>query len=214
VEALASGTSKFRRLLDEDSFCFNRFVHDRSSSLVMVMRVRDNRRSWEQSTCHGKIRERVNIVFDTLLRRKGEYHVYFHTAPLLNEIWIQFLPKAVKLYVRTSHSPDLPNVVCGTFPYILLSFVLFINDTSPYLDLSVVYGHNQATHTVRDRSKGRGLLYPDAFVEERLLFLPLPSPSSSCSRGTTTSPFSRLRSPPLIPSWRRNRTRKSSGRQD
>ena len=42
-----SGTSKFRELeglLDENgerSFCFNRFINDRSSSLVMVMRVRD-----------------------------------------------------------------------------------------------------------------------------------------------------------------------------
>ena len=49
-----------------------------------------------------------------------------------------------------------------------------INDTSSYLDLSVVYGHNQATQDiVRDKFKGRGLLYPDAFAEERLLFLPL-----------------------------------------
>jgi len=52
-----------------------------------------------------------------------------------------------------------------------------INDTSSYLDLSIVYGHNQATQdTVRDKAKGRGLLYPDTFAEERLLFLP---PASS-----------------------------------
>lgn len=52
-----------------------------------------------------------------------------------------------------------------------------INDTSSYLDLSIVYGHNQATQDgVRDKSKGRGLLYPDTFAEERLLFLP---PASS-----------------------------------
>jgi hypothetical protein len=47
----ASGTSKFRELeglLDENgerSFCFNRFIMDRSSSLVMVMRVRDKARN-------------------------------------------------------------------------------------------------------------------------------------------------------------------------
>lgn len=48
-----------------------------------------------------------------------------------------------------------------------------INETSSYLDLSPLYGHNQATQdTVRDKASGRGLLYPDTFAEERLLFLP------------------------------------------
>lgn len=47
------------------------------------------------------------------------------------------------------------------------------NDTSSYLDLSPLYGHNQATQdTVRNKTLGRGLLYPDTFSEERLLFLP------------------------------------------
>jgi hypothetical protein len=57
---LAPGTPKFRRFLDEDTFCFNRFIHDRSSFSVMVMRVRDKRKSREQSTCHGKIRDRAS----------------------------------------------------------------------------------------------------------------------------------------------------------
>ena len=48
-----------------------------------------------------------------------------------------------------------------------------MNDTSSYLDLSPLYGHNQAAQdTVRQKSLGRGLLYPDTFAEERLLFLP------------------------------------------
>ncbi|KAF8579879.1 heme peroxidase [Ramaria rubella] len=48
-----------------------------------------------------------------------------------------------------------------------------INDTSSYLDLSPLYGYNQATQdSVRNKTLGRGLLYPDTFAEERLLFLP------------------------------------------
>ncbi|KAJ7340010.1 heme peroxidase, partial [Mycena albidolilacea] len=48
-----------------------------------------------------------------------------------------------------------------------------INQTSSYLDLSPLYGTNQATQDlVRDKAKGRGLLHPDTFSEERLTFLP------------------------------------------
>ncbi|KAK7458169.1 hypothetical protein VKT23_010077 [Stygiomarasmius scandens] len=48
-----------------------------------------------------------------------------------------------------------------------------INNTSSYLDLSPVYGINQETQDkVRDKSQGRGYLYPDTFSEERLQFLP------------------------------------------
>ncbi|KAL0959661.1 hypothetical protein HGRIS_011363 [Hohenbuehelia grisea] len=48
-----------------------------------------------------------------------------------------------------------------------------INNASSYLDLSPLYGDNQAAQDkVRDRESGRGLLYPDTFSEERLLFLP------------------------------------------
>ena len=46
------------------------------------------------------------------------------------------------------------------------------NETSSYVDLSPLYGHNQeAQDRVRDR-RGRGLLYPDVFAEDRLLLLP------------------------------------------
>ncbi|KAF8209473.1 heme peroxidase [Mycena galopus ATCC 62051] len=48
-----------------------------------------------------------------------------------------------------------------------------INATSSYLDLSPLYGINQATQDlVRNKAEGRGLLYPDSFSEERLIFLP------------------------------------------
>ncbi|KAF9039702.1 heme peroxidase [Hymenopellis radicata] len=48
-----------------------------------------------------------------------------------------------------------------------------VNATSSYLDLSPLYGINQATQDlVRNKGEGRGLLYPDTFSEERLIFLP------------------------------------------
>ncbi|PIL31281.1 cytochrome P450 [Ganoderma sinense ZZ0214-1] len=51
------------------------------------------------------------------------------------------------------------------------------NNTSSYLDLSILYGTNQKEQdTVRDKAQGRGLLYPDAFAEDRLIFVP---PASS-----------------------------------
>ena len=50
---------------------------------------------------------------------------------------------------------------------------LTINKTSSYLDLSVLYGDNQAQQdSVRDKAQGRGYLYPDCFAEDRLVLVP------------------------------------------
>ncbi|KAG5723914.1 Psi-producing oxygenase C [Termitomyces sp. T112] len=50
---------------------------------------------------------------------------------------------------------------------------IYINNASSYLDLSPLYGDNQAAQDkVRDKVSGRGLLFPDTFSEDRLLFLP------------------------------------------
>ncbi|KAI0789558.1 heme peroxidase [Abortiporus biennis] len=47
------------------------------------------------------------------------------------------------------------------------------NNTSSYLDLSVVYGNNQAQQdNVRNKQAGRGLLWPDCFAEDRLTLVP------------------------------------------
>ncbi len=63
------------------------------------------------------------------------------------------------------------------------------NEASSYLDLSPLYGDSMYSflftfksliffkddddlEKVRDKSKGRGLLYPDTFSEERLIFMP------------------------------------------
>ncbi|KAI0783170.1 heme peroxidase [Abortiporus biennis] len=47
------------------------------------------------------------------------------------------------------------------------------NNASSYLDLSVVYGNNQAQQdNVRNKEAGRGLLWPDCFAEDRLTLVP------------------------------------------
>lgn len=47
------------------------------------------------------------------------------------------------------------------------------NNTTSYLDLSVLYGTNQATQdSVRNKAAGRGLLWPDSFAEDRLVLVP------------------------------------------
>ena len=48
-----------------------------------------------------------------------------------------------------------------------------INETSSYVDLAPLYGNSQETQDkLRVRNKGRGLLHPDVFAEDRLLLLP------------------------------------------
>lgn len=47
------------------------------------------------------------------------------------------------------------------------------NNTSSYLDLSILYGINQEQQDlVRNKEVGRGLLWPDAFAEDRLILVP------------------------------------------
>ncbi|KAF8630934.1 hypothetical protein AX17_005291 [Amanita inopinata Kibby_2008] len=63
----------------------------------------------------------------------------------------------------------------------LVSYTLFhtdiddwtINGTSSYLDLSPLYGTSEtARDQVRNKESGRGLLHPDTFAEDRLVFAP------------------------------------------
>ncbi|KAG8780137.1 hypothetical protein FRC12_023407 [Ceratobasidium sp. 428] len=48
----------------------------------------------------------------------------------------------------------------------------FINDTSSYLDLSPLYGHDLAAQMKVRRNDGTGRLYEDVFAENRLLLMP------------------------------------------
>ncbi|KAF8727619.1 hypothetical protein AX14_007203 [Amanita brunnescens Koide BX004] len=48
-----------------------------------------------------------------------------------------------------------------------------VNTTNSYLDLSPLYGLDEASQNqVRDKESGRGLLYPDTFAEDRLMLAP------------------------------------------
>ena len=48
-----------------------------------------------------------------------------------------------------------------------------INNTTSYVDLSPLYGTNQSEQDlVRNKAEGRGLLWNDAFAEDRLILVP------------------------------------------
>ncbi|KAI0654091.1 linoleate diol synthase [Cubamyces menziesii] len=92
----------------------------------------------------------AGLVFDTLLRREK-----FVPHPAgLSSMMFSFAALVIHTVFRTSHQD------------------VHINDTSSYIDLAPLYGHNQdAQDKVRVRD-GRGLLKPDTFAEDRLLLLP------------------------------------------
>ncbi|KAG5636744.1 hypothetical protein H0H81_007002 [Sphagnurus paluster] len=91
------------------------------------------------------------LIFDTILKRKGMVN---HSGGMSSLIFA-FAAIVTHSLFRTDHKN------------------IHINNASSYLDLSPLYGDNQeAQDKVRDKASGRGLLYPDTFSEERLLFLP------------------------------------------
>ncbi|KAJ8521263.1 hypothetical protein ONZ45_g2030 [Pleurotus djamor] len=92
----------------------------------------------------------ASLIFDTLLKREGFVK---HPAGL-SSMFFSFAALVIHSVFRTSHT----NVN--------------INETSSYVDLSPLYGHNQATQDLVRVRDGRGLLHPDVFAEDRLLLLP------------------------------------------
>ncbi|THH32027.1 hypothetical protein EUX98_g2160 [Antrodiella citrinella] len=92
----------------------------------------------------------AGLVFDTLLKREKFVK---HPAGL-SSMMFAFAALVIHTVFRTSHED------------------VNINETSSYVDLAPLYGHNQeAQDKVRMRN-GRGYLHPDAFAEDRLLLLP------------------------------------------
>ncbi|KAG6889751.1 hypothetical protein C0992_004269 [Termitomyces sp. T32_za158] len=92
----------------------------------------------------------AGLVFDTLLRREGFVK---HPAGL-SSLMFSFAALVIHSVFRTSHHD------------------WNINETSSYVDLSPLYGHDQAAQDrVRVRN-GYGTLKPDVFAEDRLLLLP------------------------------------------
>ncbi|OJA13135.1 hypothetical protein AZE42_03642 [Rhizopogon vesiculosus] len=94
----------------------------------------------------------AGLVFDTLLRREKFVK---HPAGL-SSLMFSFAALVVHSLFRTDHTPGRGH----------------INMTSSYLDLAPLYGNDQATQDKVRIKEGRGLLHPDIFAEDRLLFLP------------------------------------------
>ncbi|KAH9857342.1 linoleate diol synthase [Lenzites betulinus] len=94
----------------------------------------------------------AGLVFDTLLRREK-----FVPHPAgLSSMMFSFAALVIHTVFRTSHEKDK----------------VHINETSSYVDLSPLYGHNEEALNKIRVFDGRGLLKPDTFAEDRLLLLP------------------------------------------
>lgn len=92
------------------------------------------------------------LVFDVLLKSRGD----FEPHPGRNSaLTFAFASLVTHSLFRTSPTDQT------------------INNTTSYLDLSPLYGTNQAEQDlVRNKAEGRGLLWPDAFAEDRLVLVP------------------------------------------
>ncbi|KAJ7577084.1 linoleate diol synthase [Mycena floridula] len=91
------------------------------------------------------------LIFDTLLKREKFVQ---HPAGL-SSLMFSFAALVIHSVFRTSHND------------------VNVNETSSYVDLSPLYGHDQAAQDlVRDKKLGRGYLLPDVFAEDRMLLLP------------------------------------------
>ncbi|PPQ95917.1 hypothetical protein CVT26_016140 [Gymnopilus dilepis] len=115
----------------------------------------------------------AGLIFDTILKRKGVSKDVFY--PSESESADGICGHVQQL----NHSGGMSSLIFAFASIVTHSLFrtdtknVFINNASSYLDLSPVYGDNQAAQDkVRDKAQGRGLLYPDTFSEERLLFLP------------------------------------------
>jgi cytochrome P450 len=90
------------------------------------------------------------LLFDTLLKREGFVK---HPAGL-SSLFFAFAALVIHTVFRTSHQD------------------VNLNETSSYVDLAPLYGHDQhAQNRIRVRD-GYGLIHPDCFAEDRLLLLP------------------------------------------
>ncbi|KAJ6591567.1 linoleate diol synthase [Mycena vulgaris] len=90
------------------------------------------------------------LIFDSLLKREGFVK---HPAGL-SSLMFSFAALVIHSVFRTSHAD------------------VNINETSSYVDLSPLYGHNQGAQDEVRVKDGRGKLHPDTFAEDRLLLLP------------------------------------------
>ncbi|KAH8997828.1 linoleate diol synthase [Lactarius hatsudake] len=92
----------------------------------------------------------AGLVFDTLLKRK-EFEMH---PGGLSSMMFSFAALVIHTVFRTSHK----NVN--------------INETSSYVDLAPLYGNDKKRLDQIRVHDGLGLIHPDTFAEERLMFLP------------------------------------------
>ncbi|KAG9119113.1 hypothetical protein FRC07_006027 [Ceratobasidium sp. 392] len=92
-----------------------------------------------------------DLVFDTLLRREKPGGTPHPTG--VSSLMFSFAVLIIHSLFRTGADN-------------------FTNDTSSYLDLSPLYGHDLEAQMKVRRNDGTGRLYEDVFAENRLLFLP------------------------------------------
>ncbi|EKM81762.1 hypothetical protein AGABI1DRAFT_90139 [Agaricus bisporus var. burnettii JB137-S8] len=90
------------------------------------------------------------LVFDTLLRRES----FVEHPGGLSAMMFSFAALVIHSVFRTSHRD------------------VNINETSSYVDLSPLYGHNEDVQKKVRAYNGLGYLHPDTFGEDRLRFLP------------------------------------------
>ncbi|KZV98733.1 heme peroxidase [Exidia glandulosa HHB12029] len=92
----------------------------------------------------------AGVVFDVLLRRNN-----FKEHPSqISSMFFAFANIIIHSLFRTSRQQNT------------------INDTSSYLDLSPLYGHNEEQQNNVRIKDGRGLMKEDTFADERLLMMP------------------------------------------
>ncbi|GJE97837.1 heme peroxidase [Phanerochaete sordida] len=94
----------------------------------------------------------AGLVFDALLRSRGDFKPHPGNNSALTFAFASLVTHSL---FRTA--PTDPT----------------LNNTTSYLDLSPLYGTNQAEQDlVRNKAEGRGLLWNDAFAEDRLVLVP------------------------------------------
>jgi hypothetical protein len=90
------------------------------------------------------------LVFDQLLRRKGDFRPH---PSGLNRLFFSFATVVIHECFQTSRTDP------------------WINETSGYVDLSTLYGNNEKEQK-RVRTYENGLIYPDSLASERIMLMP------------------------------------------
>ncbi|KAK0469345.1 linoleate diol synthase [Desarmillaria tabescens] len=108
-------------------------------------------RSVQQSNpLPGREMPDAGLIFDTLLKRDG----FVKHPGGLSSLMFAFAALVVHTVFRTSRHD------------------ISINETSSYVDLAPLYGHNEASQSKVRKYDGYGKLHNDVFAEDRLMLLP------------------------------------------